>query len=181
MTLALNHLSYFVMSVELLDLLKQTATRHGEARIVNVSSDAHRIAKKGVNFEDIHLAKRYSAWGRYGESKLMNILFTKALAQRLEGTGVICNAVHPGFVATGFAHNNRSFLTPLLKLSQKLFARTEEKGAETLIYLSISPEVKGTTGGYFFNNKPRKAIPIAHSEEQRERLWTLSEELVAGK
>ena len=99
MTFALNHLAYFLLTNLLLDTIKASAP----ARIINVSSDAHTSGK--IEFDNLQGERRYSP-GAYGNSKLANILFTMELARRLEGTGVTVNALHPGFVATGFAKNN---------------------------------------------------------------------------
>ncbi|MCK6510847.1 SDR family oxidoreductase [Myxococcota bacterium] len=177
MTMALNHLSYFLLTNLLLERLKQTAQTYGEARVINVSSGAHAVARKGIAFEDIHATKAYSAMGRYGESKLMNVLFTYEMARRLEGTGICVNALHPGFVDTGFGHNVRSFFVPVLKLAQKLFARNNSKGAATSVYLAISPEVKGVTGQYFMDKKARRTSKISYDRTQQERLWSISAEM----
>lgn len=180
-TFALNHMSYFVLTTRLLDLLKRTATQDGEARVVNVSSGAHFGAPKGIPFDDIHHTKSYSGFGVYGESKLMNLLFTYALARRVEGTGVTVNALHPGFVRTGFGMNNGGILAASLGLIQRFFALTPEQGAETSIYLASSPSVKGITGKYFVDKKERKSSGISYDKEQQERLWQLSEELATVK
>lgn len=177
MTMALNHLNYFLLTHLLLERLKETAQKYGEARIVNVSSGAHMVARRGVNFEDLHATKSYSSMGRYGETKLMNLLFTNALARRLEGTQVTVNALHPGFVGTGFGHNMRSFMVPVFKVIQKLFARSEGKGAETSVFLCTSPDVKGISGKYFVDKKQRKTAQIADDLDQQEKLWTISAEL----
>lgn len=177
MTMALNHLSYFLLTNLLLERLKKTAQTYGEARVINVSSGAHAVARKGIAFEDIHATKAYSAMGRYGESKLMNVLFTYEMARRFEGTGICVNALHPGFVDTGFGHNVRSFFVPVLKLAQKLFARKGNKGAETSIYLAVSPEVKGVTGQYFMDKKARRTSKISYDRTQQERLWSISAEM----
>ncbi|MDQ3829839.1 MAG: SDR family NAD(P)-dependent oxidoreductase, partial [Candidatus Tectomicrobia bacterium] len=102
MTFALNHLAYFLLTNLLLDSLKASTS----ARIVNVSSEAHRRAR--LDFADLQGQQRYSGWRAYARSKLANILFTYELARRLEGTGIVANALHPGFVATNFGRNNRS-------------------------------------------------------------------------
>ncbi|MEM1008280.1 MAG: SDR family oxidoreductase, partial [Myxococcota bacterium] len=176
MTLALNHLHYFLLTHLLLDVLKKTAASEGEARIVNVSSDAHRMATKGVDFSDLQ-AHKYSGFRRYGESKLMNILFTFALARRIEGTQVTTTALHPGFVNTGFGENNKGWMTWMFKPLKTLFARNEAKGAATSVYLCSSYEAKGINGAYFVDCKQRKPRSIAHDIQQQEQLWQRSEEL----
>ena len=124
MTFALNHLAYFLLTNLLLDTLKASAP----ARIINVSSDAHARGK--IEFDNLQGERSYSS-GAYGNSKLANILFTMELARRLEGTGVTVNALHPGFVATGFGKNNPGFLMKIIRAAVPLIARSPEKGAET--------------------------------------------------
>ncbi len=167
-TLALNHLAYFVLTEELLPLLKSSAP----SRIVNVSSDAHLGTR--IDFEDLMSARgRYRAFAVYGRTKLMNILFTRELARRLEGTGVTVNAMHPGFVRSGFGHNNPGLLGTLVKWGQA-FARTPEQGARTLVYLATSPAVEGVTGRYFFDERERRTSPEAQDMEAARRLWEVS-------
>lgn len=168
-TWALNHLAYFLLTQELLDALKAGAP----SRIVNVSSHAHKGARRGLNFEDLQGEKRYSGFSAYAQSKLANILFTQALARRLQGTGVTVNAVHPGTVATGFGKNTPGFLKTVLTVARP-FMRTPEKGAETLVYLAASPEVDGKTGLYYFDLKPVPPTAAARDEAAQERLWEVS-------
>ncbi len=175
MTMALNHLNYFLLTNLLLDTLKETASETGEARIVNVSSSAHRSGS--INFDDFQAQDGYNGFRRYGDSKLMNILFTYELARRLEGTGVTANALHPGFVNTGFGMNNGGLTKIALDLIQKLVALSPEKGAETNIYLAASPDVEGITGKYWDNKQQKASNSASHNLETQKRLWELSEEL----
>lgn len=178
MTFALNHLSYFLLTNLLLESLKNTARYKGEARILNVSSNAHDTARHGMSFDDIQYQESYNGFGVYAESKLANLLFTYKLAQGLQGTGVTVNAIHPGIVETGFGHNNGSLMHWVMKGVQFFFARSPEEGAETLIYLASSAEVEGVTGKYWTDNKIIKSSPISYNRDQQERLWNLSEELL---
>lgn len=173
MTFALNHMGYFLPTVLLLDLIKASAP----ARIINVSSDAHRAGK--VDFDDLQNRKKYSAFGVYAETKLENVLFTKELARRLEGTGVTVNALHPGFVRTNFGNNatGNGFAGMALNLISKLIAITPEQGAETSIYLASSPEVEGVSGAYFDKKKAVKPANQANDEVAARRLWAESERL----
>jgi NAD(P)-dependent dehydrogenase (short-subunit alcohol dehydrogenase family) len=173
MTFALNHMGYFLPTVLLLDLLKASAP----ARIINVSSDAHRAGK--VDFDDLQNRKKYSAFGVYAESKLENVLFTKELARRLDGAGVTVNALHPGFVRTNFGNNatGNGFASMVLRLLSKLIAITPEQGAETSIYLASSPEVAGVSGAYFDKKKAVKPANQANDEAAARRLWAESERL----
>ncbi len=170
-TFALDHLAYFTLTVELLDLLKTSAP----ARVVNVSSSVYRLGS--MHFEDIHLERRYSAWRAYYQAKLANILFTNELARRLEGTGVTANSMHPGLVASGFGRNDGGFIAMLFTLLRP-FARNPEKGAETLVHLATSPDVEGVTGAYFRNSRPARISKKASCEESARRLWELSKEMV---
>jgi len=175
-TFALNHLAYFVVTNGLLDRLKATAL----SRIVNTASDAHESAK--LDFEDLQSEKAYrdgfwrslryggAGFKVYGRSKLCNILFTRELARRLQGTGVTANCLHPGFVATRFGDHSGGFMSFGIGVGKR-FALSPEQGAETLIYLASSPEVAGVSGQYF-----SKCLPIAPSREAQDdaaarRLW----------
>ncbi len=180
MTFALNHLSYFVVTNALLDLLKATAASDGEARVVNVSSDAHYSAR-GVNFDDLLRKKGYNAFGVYSETKLMNILFTNELARRLEGTGVTANSLHPGFVRTGFGMNNSGWFVRLFGIVTQFAAISPEEGAQTSIYLASSPEVRGVTGQYFVKKQIKTPSAAARDSYLQEKLWRVSEELTAPR
>jgi NAD(P)-dependent dehydrogenase (short-subunit alcohol dehydrogenase family) len=167
-TLALNHLAYFVLTEELLPVLTASAP----SRIVNVSSDAHVGMR--LDLDDLsYTRERYRPFVAYGRSKLMNILFTRELARRLEGTRVTANAMHPGFVRSGFGQNNPGFLGKFIKLGQ-VFARTPERGAQTLVYLATSPEVEGVSGRYFHDEAESRTSGAAKDMEVARRLWDVS-------
>jgi NAD(P)-dependent dehydrogenase (short-subunit alcohol dehydrogenase family) len=157
MTFALNHLNYFLLTNLLLDVLKASAP----ARIVNVSSHAHEGAS--LEFNNLQGEKHFSGFEAYGQSKLANVLFTYELARRLEGTGVTANALHPGFIATGFARNNGLFYNLGMKLIG-LFIRQPKQGAQTSIYLASSPEVEGVSGKYFVDSKAVDSSPLSHDQ-----------------
>jgi NAD(P)-dependent dehydrogenase (short-subunit alcohol dehydrogenase family) len=177
MTLALNHLAYFLLTNLLLDLLKSSAP----ARVVSVASDAHRMPRR-FDFDDPQHRKRYRGFWVYGESKLANVLFSSELARRLAGTGVTSNALHPGFVASSFfsAPGMKPLMGRLMGLASRVFAISPEAGARTSIYLASAPEVEGVTGGYFDRSKPATPAPAARDAEAAERLWTLSEEMTVA-
>jgi NAD(P)-dependent dehydrogenase (short-subunit alcohol dehydrogenase family) len=177
MTFGLNHLSYFLLTSLLLDVLKASAP----SRIVNVASDAHRGSS--IDFNDLQNEKSYGmgGFGAYSRSKLANVLFTYELARRLAGTGVTANVLHPGFVATGFGHNSSKMMSLAMSMIQRLFALTPEQGAETMIYVATSPEVEGVTGKYFDKNKAVQSSPQSYDEAGARRLWEISESLVGLK
>ena len=172
MTLALNHLGYFLLTNLLLDTLRASAP----ARVVNVASDAHRAARRGINFDDLQGRAHYGAMRAYSQSKLANILFTNELARRLEGTGVTANSLHPGFVATRFGQDNGWF-GKLFTLTAAVFAIRPDAGAKTTVYLASSPEVEGVTGQYFVRCQPATPTPAARDPEAAARLWKISSEL----
>ncbi len=174
MSFALNHLSYFYLTVLLLDLVKASAP----ARVINVSSNAHMFAK--LNLTDPHDPKRYNGFRIYSETKLANVAFTYALARRLQGTGVTANAMHPGLVRTGFGHNTSGFITRMFTALQR-FGLTPEQGADTAVYLASSPDVEGVTGKYFTKRQARPSSRASYDQQAGEALWALSERLIAEK
>jgi NAD(P)-dependent dehydrogenase (short-subunit alcohol dehydrogenase family) len=171
-TFALNHLAPFLLTNLLGARLKASAP----ARIITTASDAHTGAH--IDFDDPQFEHtRYRGLQAYGQSKLANILFTYELARRLEGTGVTANALHPGFVATGFARNNG----PLYRVGMTLIRPamiSPQRGAETAIYLASDPAVAGVTGKYFNKNKPIRSSAVSYDEASARRLWELSARLV---
>lgn len=171
MTFALNHLAYFLLTHLLLDTIKASAP----ARIINVSSGAHAVGK--IEFDNLQGERKYGNRA-YGNSKLANILFTIELSRRLEGTGVTVNALHPGFVSTGFGRNNPGFLMKVFQAVIPLIARSPEKGAETPVYLASSPEVENITGKYFADRKVARTAPQATDMEAAKKLWDASAEML---
>ena len=171
MTFALNHLASFLLTNLMLDTLKASAP----ARIINVSSDAHASGK--IEFDNLQGERVYSPRA-YDNSKLANILFTMELARRLEGSGVTVNALHPGFVATGFAKNNGKVIAALISIFAPRVARSPAKGAETSIYLAASPSVEGMTGKYFHDSQVIPAAPQATDGVIARKLWDVSAEMV---
>jgi NAD(P)-dependent dehydrogenase (short-subunit alcohol dehydrogenase family) len=172
-TFAVNHLGYFLLTIELLDLLKSSAP----ARVVNVSSEAHRSAR--INLDDPNLENGYGGWKAYGQSKLANVLFTYELARRLKGTGVTANCMHPGVVGTGFFNKIGGLTGKFLRLFAP-FMRTPEKGADTIIWLASSPEVEGITGKYFVDRKEQATNPESYNATIAARLWEVSERMCSS-
>ncbi|HSQ66099.1 MAG TPA: SDR family oxidoreductase [Polyangiaceae bacterium] len=172
-TFATNHLAYFLLTVLLLDVLKKSAP----SRVVNVASLAH--AWDRLDFDDLMFDKRpYHAFRAYGRSKLANVLFTRELARRLDGSGVTANCLHPGAIASGFGKNNQSFFGWVMRNLAGPFLAGEESGARTSIYLATSPEVEGKTGLYFANSRAVTPNRAARDDAAAARLWEVSERLV---
>ena len=170
LTFSLNHLSYFLLTHLLLDLLKSSAP----ARVVNVSSSSHRKAR--INFDDLLGHRGYRGMRAYGQSKLGNVLFTYELARRLEGTGVTANALHPGVVATRFLANNGK-IGPIFSFFFGLKGISPENGARTSVYLASSDEVEGITGGYYEKSQAVRSAPASYDEAAAARLWKVSAEM----
>jgi retinol dehydrogenase 12 len=173
-TFAVNHLAPFLLTNLLLDKIKASAP----ARIVNVASRAHR--DKQIDFDDLMSERDYKVMRTYGRSKLANIMFTRSLAKRLQGSGVTANSLHPGLVATGIGQ------TSLIgRLGWRLIVYIRggisiEEGSKTSLYLATSPEVEGKSGDYYVKCHPAQlqTSPEAVSDEACERLWKVSEKLV---
>lgn len=174
MTWALNHLSYFLLTNLLLDRLLAS----GPARIINVSSNAHRRVR-GLDFDDLEGARSYWGFRAYARSKLANVLFTYELARRLAGTAVTANALHPGLIRTGFGANNGR-LWALLYVFINALGRTPAQGADTLIYLASSPAVEGLTGQYFYKRQARPSSGASYDQAAARRLWAVSEQETNG-
>lgn len=164
-----NHLGTFLLTQELLPLLKSSAP----SRVVVLSSALHYRGKMG--WDDLQYERRkFSGTAAYSQSKLANVLFTIALARRLEGTEVAVNAVHPGVVATELA---RDFPKLLMKIAN-FFMLTPEQGAACSLHVATAPELSGVTGQYFEKSRIKAPAKGARDEAAQERLWKLSERLL---
>ena len=173
MTFALNHLNYFLLTDLLLDMLKSAPS----ARIVNVASNAH--FRGHVNFDDLQSQHGYNGMKVYSMSKLMNVLFTYELARRLKGTNITANCLHPGFVASKFAHNNGW----IVRVGMSFMAGriSNEDGAKCPIYLASSSEVEGVSGKYYnYDSKEKRSSKESYDQSTAKRLWDISEELVSS-
>jgi len=167
-----NHLAPFLLTHLLMDTLKKADS----ARIVNVSSRVH--FRGSIHFDDLDLITRYDGLKAYSQSKLANVLFTYELAERLEGTGITANCLHPGGVRTHFVNKNASGIYKVGWILMKPFMISPSKGAETSVYLASSEEVEGFTGKYFVRCRPRRSSRKSYNKAVARRLWEVSEELV---
>nr|XP_056721307.1 dehydrogenase/reductase SDR family member 13 [Euleptes europaea] len=173
LTFQVNHLGHFLLTNLLLDRLKRCAP----SRVVVVASQAHRVGR--IDFQNIHkpvdgLLKFYQA---YCHSKLANILHTRELANRLEGTNVTCYAVHPGFVDTELIHQFLIWCKPILFLT-RLFLRNPVEGAQTSIYCATQEGIEMFSGHYFANCKLQEPYPQARNDAVAKKLWEFSEKLL---
>jgi NAD(P)-dependent dehydrogenase (short-subunit alcohol dehydrogenase family) len=169
-TFAVNHLAYFVLTRELLDILRASAP----ARVVNVSSEAHRHAR--MTWDDLQFAHTsYSRWRAYGQSKLANVLFTYELARRLDTQKVTANVLHQGPIASGLGQTY-GLTAFFVRLVQSFFGSPAE-GAKTSVYLASSPEVAGVTGKYFSKCRSQCSNAVSYCEASQKKLWVLSEEM----
>lgn len=171
MTFATNHLGYFLPTILLWDRLLAGSP----ARVINVSSDAHRRQK--LDFDDLQTRKNYQGFRAYGQSKLANVLFTYELDRRRDGADITVNALHPGFIASNFGRNNKGVVGLFMRTVVPWIARSVTEGAATPIYLATSDEVAGVSGRYFVNSTPVRSSPESYDRQAAERLWEISETL----
>jgi NAD(P)-dependent dehydrogenase (short-subunit alcohol dehydrogenase family) len=176
-TFGVNHLGHFLLTTLLLDQLRARAP----ARVVVVSSMAHRSARAGLDFDDLEGELAYSPLGAYNRSKLANLYFTRELARRLAGDGVTVNAVHPGFVASRLGRDgDGGALGDVVMTLARPFAISPARGARTSVYLASSDAVADVTGKYFVRCRERRPARIATDDDAARQLWSVSEELVAS-
>jgi NAD(P)-dependent dehydrogenase (short-subunit alcohol dehydrogenase family) len=169
-TFALNHMSYFLVTLG----LRRSLAAAAPARVVNTASNAHQRGR--LDFDDLQTTRGYRAFRTYGTSKLCNILFTRELARRGSADGITTNSLHPGFVDTRFGDQGRGWLNYGIKIG-KLFALSPQKGAETIVYLASSPEVARATGGYYYKCALATPTRAAQDDSAAKRLWVESARL----
>jgi retinol dehydrogenase 12 len=167
---AVNHLAPFLLT----NLLRPKLTASAPARVITVSSDAHTAAR--LDLDDPNLEHGWSSWRSYSNSKLANILFTRELARRLDGTGVTANCLHPGVVRTGFGRDARPLMRAGITIARP-FMLSPERGADTIVYLASSPDVAAKTGGYYVKRQLREPSAAARDDGLARRLWEISERL----
>ncbi len=172
LTFSANHLGHFLLTKKLLPSLLNS----GQGKVINVSSEAHRMAK--VDFNDLNFKENnYSSFTAYANGKLFNLLFTKSLVEKYASKGLQAFALHPGVVKTNFASESNSFFKWIWKLATP-FMITAEEGAQTSIHLAKSNMPKSENGKYFKKSKPAKPSKAARSQRMRNRLWEESEKMV---
>jgi NAD(P)-dependent dehydrogenase (short-subunit alcohol dehydrogenase family) len=167
---AVNHLAPFLLT----NLLRPKLAASAPARVITVSSDAHTAAR--LDLDDPNLEHGWSSWRSYSNSKLANILFTRELAGRLDGTGVTANCLHPGVVRTGFGRDARPLMRAGITIARP-FMLSPERGADTIVYLASSPDVAAKTGGYYVKRQLREPSAAARDDGLARGLWEISERL----
>lgn len=173
-TWAVNYLSRFLLVDRLLDLLKKNAP----SRIIDVAGAYH--ASGEIHFEDIKLEKNYSYQTANNQAKLANVLFTYKLAERLKGSNIVTNCLHPGFVNTGSilrVPGVPGFYKLMYKV-MSIFSKSPEQGAETSVYLASSQEAGEVSGKYFIDKKEVKSAPQTYDRILQDKLWNFSEAMI---
>ena len=173
-TFALNVLSPLLLTELLADGLRAGAP----SRVVNIASAAHQ--RHRVPFDDLQFTRRFPGYTVYGTSKLELILLTRELGRRFAGTGVTVNAVHPGFVATGFGQNNGGTTAFTIRVLAKLFGRTVQRGAETPVMVATDPSLSSVTGAYFSDRRVRPGDPASQDMASARRLYDACETILHG-
>ncbi|HEV8359481.1 MAG TPA: SDR family NAD(P)-dependent oxidoreductase [Candidatus Thermoplasmatota archaeon] len=171
-TLALNHLAPFLLTHLLLDPLRAAAP----ARVVTVASEAHRYGPGRFDFRG---ERPHNPWWAYADSKLGNILFTRALAKRLDPRELTANCMHPGVVRTNFGMSGGLMVGGAMRLARP-FLRSPERGADTAVWLASAPEVDGQTGGYYKDRRLRQPSPRARDDALAEQVWQQSAKLTGA-
>jgi NAD(P)-dependent dehydrogenase (short-subunit alcohol dehydrogenase family) len=173
MTFATNHLGHFLLTLNLAPVLEK-----GQARVINVSSDAYKWGD--ADFDDIQFEQhKYKAAKAYGRSKLFNIYFTKALAEKYADKGITSFALHPGVVRTGFGAGMSGFAKVLIFLARP-FMISARKGAQTSIWLATEPGMEAKSSQYFAKCQLARTSVLTWNEDNRNKLWDISKKLVKG-
>jgi NAD(P)-dependent dehydrogenase (short-subunit alcohol dehydrogenase family) len=173
-----NHLAHFLLT----SLLRDQVVASAPARFVIVASSAHKSLRRPIDFDDIEGASsRYNGFQTYYRTKLMNILFARELARRLDGTGVTANSLHPGFVASKFARDgDLSWWGNIGMPLTRPFSISQAKGARTSVFVASAPELVGVTGEYFVKCRVAQPSAAAQDDDAAARLWAESEQLLAS-
>jgi NAD(P)-dependent dehydrogenase (short-subunit alcohol dehydrogenase family) len=176
-TFAANHLAPFLLTRELMPLLKASAATRppGTTRVIAVSSTAHRMAE-GLDWDDLQSLGDVQPTFAYGRAKLANILFTRELARRAEPDGIVAQVMHPGRVASNFAAHGDEGMRAYMASADTV---PPDEPAETLTWLATEPE-GGHPGGRYFHQKAEETpAAAAQDDAAARRLWTESETLLA--
>ncbi|MBQ7637008.1 MAG: SDR family oxidoreductase [Lachnospiraceae bacterium] len=170
MQFGVNYVGHFLLTSLLIDRMQPGA------RIVNVSSGAHKIGK--IHFEDINLERSFNVFKAYGQSKLATVLYTRELAKRLEAKGITVNCCHPGAVATNMGVDRNTGFGKTVTRMLKPFFLTPEEGARTAVFLASDPSVKDVTGEYFYKCRIARSSKRSKDMGLAARLYAFTKELV---
>jgi len=169
-----NHVGHFMLVTSLADQLAE------RGRVVMLSSSAHeRAPAEGIRFDDLSGEGAYDPWTAYGQSKLANVLVAKELARRFEGTSNVAIAVHPGVIQTNLARHLNPLLQRTLSVVSPLFLKSIPQGAATQVYAAVHPDAAELNGEYLVDCNVAEASSHAQDPSLAERLWTVTEEIVA--
>lgn len=174
--LAANHLAPFVLTRALLPLLSATAAAStpGTVRVIAVSSSGHQGCA-GMHWDDLNMAEDFTTTGAYCQAKLANILFTRELARRVAGAGIVAQCMHPGRIASNFASHGDETMRSYMAGAE---TDTPDAPAKTLVWLATAPECGRDSGRYFHNLEEVQPAPQALDDDAARRLWTESERLL---
>jgi NAD(P)-dependent dehydrogenase (short-subunit alcohol dehydrogenase family) len=173
LTFQVNHLAPFLLT----ELLRERLEESAPSRVVTTSSAAHSGGL--IDLDDLELERSWSSWRAYCNSKLANVLFTRELARRLDGTSVAANCLHPGVIRSRLARDVNPVFRGGWNLAG-LFFGSPKRGAKTIVYLAASPEAETVSGGYFVNERPSAVVGQAADDFFAEELWRRSEIAVRG-
>jgi WW domain-containing oxidoreductase len=170
-----NHIGHFLLVTGLLDKLAL------DARVVVVSSEAHRAAPPGgIQFDNLDGKKGYSSWAAYGQSKLANILFAKVLAKRFQGGARVANALHPGVIDTNLSRHMNPLAGVAYAIAKPIALKSIPEGAATEVWACAHPDASRISGEYLSDCNVAVPRRLANDASLAERLWQRSEEIVAA-
>jgi NAD(P)-dependent dehydrogenase (short-subunit alcohol dehydrogenase family) len=172
-TFAVNHLAGFLLTELLLERLRESAP----SRVVFTSSDGHY--RGTLDLDDLGFERGYSIMRAYSRSKLANVMTARALARRLDGTGVTVTSLHPGAIATNIWSGAPWFARPVLAVLKRRMESPAVGGAR-LAYLALSPEVEGHSGGYYRRDRVTEPSVLAQDDDLGEQLYAVSTRLVGA-
>ena len=177
-TFAANHLAPFLLTKDLLPILKNSAATltNGAVRVIGVSSSGHHMSQ-GWDWDDLQSVNNFTASGAYCQAKLANIMFARELNRRVGPEGLVAQVMHPGRVNSNFASHGDAGMRAYMATAETV---APDEPAETQVWLATDPE-GGTSGGrYFFNKAEETPSAVAQDDDAAARLWVETEALLAS-
>lgn len=177
-TMAANHFATFLLTRELLPILKATAAQNppGAVRILVVSSEAHRVLD-AIPWDDLFWEQNYAPTPIYCQAKLCNVLYAREMNRRVSDDGIVVQTMGPGVVHTNFASYGDTNMQAHLKDAP---GATAEEAAQTLVWLATAPECGVEGGRYFYELEEKPMTDLAKDDEAAVRLWAETEKILAG-